>query len=185
MGGANWQTRWYVSITVGPASIVWTRCPWQSSPSGRRIPWQICRKPLCHGATEWSRRNKWRQLGLPPLLQSHWRPQRRVEKLLGFTVIPSTGDLYCRIWMWSLQYGAFAWARRPTTQITGNIEKYLARKCSFNTYVHNVRLNWVNRESRDLRWSCGCLLLSAHHAVIFAISQVSCLLYSPKILLDR
>jgi len=23
-------------------------------------------------------------------------------------------------------------------------------------YVHNVRLNWVNRESRDLRWRCGC-----------------------------
>jgi len=33
----------------------------------------------------------------------------------------------------------------------------LGRKCSFNTYVHNVRLNWVNRESRDLRWRCGCL----------------------------
>ena len=24
------------------------------------------------------------------------------------------------------------------------------RKCSFYTYVHSVRLNWVNRESRDL-----------------------------------
>ena len=33
----------------------------------------------------------------------------------------------------------------------------LGRKCSLNTYVHNVRLNWVNRESRDLRWKCGCL----------------------------
>jgi len=33
----------------------------------------------------------------------------------------------------------------------------LGRKCSFNTYVHNVRLNWVNRESRDLRWRGGCL----------------------------
>jgi len=26
-----------------------------------------------------------------------------------------------------------------------------------NICVHNVRLNWVNRESRDLRWRCGCL----------------------------
>jgi len=24
-------------------------------------------------------------------------------------------------------------------------------------YVHNVRLNWVNRESCDLRWRCGSL----------------------------
>jgi len=24
-------------------------------------------------------------------------------------------------------------------------------------YVHNIWLNWVNRESRDLRWRCGCL----------------------------
>jgi len=33
----------------------------------------------------------------------------------------------------------------------------LGRKCSFNIYVHNVQLNWVNGESRDLRWRCGCL----------------------------
>jgi len=26
-------------------------------------------------------------------------------------------------------------------------------------YVHNVRLNWVNRESRDLRWRCGWLFV--------------------------
>jgi len=25
------------------------------------------------------------------------------------------------------------------------------------SYIHNVRVNWVNRESRDLRWRCGCL----------------------------
>jgi len=24
-------------------------------------------------------------------------------------------------------------------------------------YVYNVQLNWVNRESHDLRWRCGCL----------------------------
>jgi len=33
----------------------------------------------------------------------------------------------------------------------------LGRKCLFNIYVHNDGLNWVNRESRDLRWRCGCL----------------------------
>jgi len=33
----------------------------------------------------------------------------------------------------------------------------LGRKYSFNTYDHNVRLNWVNWDSRDLRWRCGCL----------------------------
>jgi len=50
----------------------------------------------------------------------------------------------------------------------------LGTKCLVNTYVHNVRLKWVNRESRDRRWRCGCLLLSAHRAVIFAIVQLSC-----------
>jgi len=53
----------------------------------------------------------------------------------------------------------------------GEHKEIWGRKCSFNTYVHNVRLNWVNRESRDLRWRCGCLLLSAHHAVIFATAR--------------
>ena len=48
----------------------------------------------------------------------------------------------------------------PTPEEHGEI---LGRKCSFNayvhnTYIHNVRLNWVNRVSRDLRWRCGCLL---------------------------
>jgi len=40
----------------------------------------------------------------------------------------------------------------------GNVRStHFEEKCSFNTYVHNVRLNWVNRDSRDLRWRCGCL----------------------------
>jgi len=36
----------------------------------------------------------------------------------------------------------------------------VGEKSSFNTYVHNVWLNWVkfNRESRDLRWRSGCWL---------------------------
>jgi len=37
------------------------------------------------------------------------------------------------------------------------MEKFWGRKCSFSTYVYNVRLNSVNRESRDLRWRRGCL----------------------------
>ena len=43
----------------------------------------------------------------------------------------------------------------------GEHGEILGRKCSFNTYVHNVQLNWVmfNRESSDLRWRCGCLCL--------------------------
>jgi len=53
-------------------------------------------------------------------------------------------------------------AQRSSTYSQRNMEKFFReifrRKCSFNTYVHNVRLNWVNRESRDLRWGCGCLL---------------------------
>jgi len=48
-------------------------------------------------------------------------------------------------------------AQRSSTYSQGNMEKFFGKKCSFNTYVHNVRLNWVNRESRDLRWRCGCL----------------------------
>ena len=35
-----------------------------------------------------------------------------------------------------------------------------------------VRLNWVNRESHDLRWRCGFSL--AHRAVICAFAQLSC-----------
>jgi len=52
-------------------------------------------------------------------------------------------------------------AQRSSIYSQGNVEKFLGRKCSFNTYVHNVRLNWVkfNRESRDLRWRCICLCL--------------------------
>ena len=44
--------------------------------------------------------------------------------------------------------------------LPGEHGEILGRKCSFNTYVHNVWLNWVkfNRESRDLRWRCGCWL---------------------------
>jgi len=51
-------------------------------------------------------------------------------------------------------------AHRSSTHSQGNMEKFWWRKCSFNTYVHNVRLNWVrfNRESHDLRWRCGCWL---------------------------
>ena len=41
--------------------------------------------------------------------------------------------------------------------LPGEHGEILGRKCSFNTYVHNVRLNWVNRESCDLRWRFGCL----------------------------
>jgi len=41
--------------------------------------------------------------------------------------------------------------------LPGEDGEILGRKCSLNTYVHNVRLIWVNRESRDLRWRCGCL----------------------------
>jgi len=61
-------------------------------------------------------------------------------------------------------------------QLLGEHGEILGRKCSFvdgqkdrrqviarprfalciSTYVHNVRLNWVNRELHDLRW-CGCL----------------------------
>jgi len=47
-------------------------------------------------------------------------------------------------------------AQRSSTYSQGNMEKFWGRKRSFNTYVHNVRLNWVNRESRDLRWRCDC-----------------------------
>jgi len=38
--------------------------------------------------------------------------------------------------------------------LQGEHEKISGRKCSFNTYLHNVRLNWVNRESRGCvaRW---------------------------------
>jgi len=41
--------------------------------------------------------------------------------------------------------------------LPGEHGEILVRKCSFNTYVHNVQLNWVNRESRDRRWRCDCL----------------------------
>ena len=39
--------------------------------------------------------------------------------------------------------------QRSSTYSEGNMEKF-----SFNNYV---RLNWVNRQSGDLRWRCGCL----------------------------
>jgi len=66
-------------------------------------------------------------------------------------------------------------AQRSSTYSQGNMEKFLGENVrSTPIYAHNVRVNWVNRESRDLRWRCGCLLLSAHRAVIFAISQLSC-----------
>jgi len=41
--------------------------------------------------------------------------------------------------------------------IPGEHGEIFGRKRLFNTYIHNVRLNWVNRESRDLKWRCGCL----------------------------
>jgi len=41
--------------------------------------------------------------------------------------------------------------------LPGEHGEILGRKCSFSVYVNNVRLNWVNRESRDFRWRCGCL----------------------------
>jgi len=49
-------------------------------------------------------------------------------------------------------------ARRSSTYSQGTWRNF-GRKCSFNTYVHNVRLNSVNRESHDLRWRCGCLFI--------------------------
>jgi len=49
-------------------------------------------------------------------------------------------------------------AQRTYTYSQGNVEKFWG-KCSFNTYVDNVRLNWLNRESVDLRWRCGCLFI--------------------------
>jgi len=58
------------------------------------------------------------------------------------------------------------------------MEKFWERKCSFNTYVHNVQLNWVNQESRDLRWRCGCLFLrifvGASRSYLCARSIVRC-----------
>ena len=44
-----------------------------------------------------------------------------------------------------------------THLLAGEHRDIWGRKCSFNTCVHNVRLNWVNQESRDLSWRCGCL----------------------------
>jgi len=60
--------------------------------------------------------------------------------------------------------------------LPGEHGEILGRKCSFNTYVHNLRLNWVNGESHDLRWRCGCLFtfVGASRGVIFAIAQLSC-----------
>jgi len=37
------------------------------------------------------------------------------------------------------------------------MEKFWEKMLVQHLYVHNVRLNWVNRESRDLRWRHGCL----------------------------
>jgi len=48
--------------------------------------------------------------------------------------------------------------QRSSTYSQGNMEKFWGENVrSTCTYVHNVRSNWVNRESRDLRWRCGCL----------------------------
>ena len=80
-------------------------------------------------------------------------------------------------------YKLIARTIRPTSSLfvahllPGEHGEILGRKCSFNTYVHNVRLNWVNPESRDLvGGGVGVyLVLSAHRVVIFAIAQLSCL----------
>ena len=52
----------------------------------------------------------------------------------------------------------------------GNMRKFWARKCLFNTYVNNDRLNWVqfNRESRDLRWRCGCFFTGSSFTFVGA-----------------
>jgi len=50
-------------------------------------------------------------------------------------------------------------AERLSTYSQGNMEKFWGENIlsTPTSILHNVRLNWVNRESRDLRWSCGCL----------------------------
>jgi len=64
-------------------------------------------------------------------------------------------------------------AQRSSTYSQGTWRNF-GEKMFVHTYVHNVR--WIeSTESRDLRWRCGCLLLSAHRTVIFAIAQLSCL----------
>ena len=47
--------------------------------------------------------------------------------------------------------------------LPGEHGKIFGRKCSFNTYIHNVQLNWVNRESRDLKSRCGCWFTLCWH----------------------
>jgi len=49
--------------------------------------------------------------------------------------------------------------RSSTYLLTGEHGEIFGRKCLFNTYVHNIQLNWVNRVARDLRWRCGCLFM--------------------------
>jgi len=62
------------------------------------------------------------------------------------TTTPTSHHSVCPIWT------------DRVSQWQGNMEKFWG-KCSFSTYVRNIQLNWVtfNRESRDLRWGCGCL----------------------------
>jgi len=51
-------------------------------------------------------------------------------------------------------------AQRSSTYSKGNMEKFWWENVrSTPTSIHNVRLNWVNRESRDFRWRCGCLFI--------------------------
>jgi len=62
----------------------------------------------------------------------------------------------------------------------------LGRKCSFDTYVHNVRLNLVkfNRESRDLRWRCGWwLFVYFCHRIARSSMQLQSFLVSEDITL--
>ena len=50
-------------------------------------------------------------------------------------------------------------AQRSSIYSQRNMEKFWGEnvRSTPTCYVHNVRLNWVNWESRDLRWRCGCL----------------------------
>jgi len=50
----------------------------------------------------------------------------------------------------------------------------LGRKCSFNTYIHNVRFIESTASHIILGGVAVYLLLSANHGVIFAISRLSC-----------
>jgi len=67
-------------------------------------------------------------------------------------------------------------AQRSSIYSQGNVEKFWGEyvRSTPMPYGHNVWLNWVNRESRDFRWRCGCLFtfVGTSH-VIFAIAQLS------------